>query len=272
MKKRRKRPPMAPEQLQRHIGRLRIGDLNKLFGDRYGGGRVAYEFPDDDAGREDLEIIAHHYAINNPHKLPSIIKLRAPWMEIDEVCHLVEQINTYPRQWRAETLGRKLRVTKAEWQRLRLRTIAPVGMTKAERLEDTKIRHRLRMRTRRRREGKKPRAEWLAENNISKTKPWEAEGICRRTWERRRAKAGKTAPTQQVSQVCRNITVLDAEHTLATSEQVGALVRSRPSGVAAATPRRTPASQSKLRGLDAAAGAAANACNYGPVSAKKGAA
>jgi len=64
MKKRRKRPPMAPEQLQRHIGRLRIGDLNKLFGDRYGGGRVAYEFPDDDAGREDLEIIAHHYAIN----------------------------------------------------------------------------------------------------------------------------------------------------------------------------------------------------------------
>ena len=32
------------------------------------------------------------------------------------------------------------------------------------------------------------RAEYLEANNLSKTKPWEAEGISRRTWERRRNK------------------------------------------------------------------------------------
>jgi hypothetical protein len=37
--------------------------------------------------------------------------------------------------------------------------------------------------------GKKPRAQWLAENLLSRTKPWQAEGISRRTWERRRRAA-----------------------------------------------------------------------------------
>lgn len=32
------------------------------------------------------------------------------------------------------------------------------------------------------------------DHSLSRLKPWEAEGICRRTWERRRAKAGDEGP------------------------------------------------------------------------------
>ena len=183
--KRRKRKPLTPEQIDRLIGRLRIGDLNKLFGHRYGGDRITYEFPDDDAGREDLVVLLQHYGFTNPHKMARIVKLRAPWMEIDEVCRALERVNTYPHRWRAETLGRELRVTNAERQLLKLRTIAPFDMTPEERQQDRKVRDRLRKRLKRRTvEGRKPRHEYLATSK-SRAKPWETAGISRRTWYRR---------------------------------------------------------------------------------------
>ena len=102
----RTKQPLTPEQVQRLIGRIRIGDLNKLYGYRYGGGRYEYVLPDDDAGREDLIVLLQHYGHTNPHKMPQIIKLRAPWMEVDEVVRTIEHVNTYPRQWRAGRLVR----------------------------------------------------------------------------------------------------------------------------------------------------------------------
>ena len=189
--KRRKRKPLTPEQIDRLIGRLRIGELNKLFAYRYGGDRITYEFPDDDAGREDLVILLQHYGFTNPHKMAGIIKLRAPWMEVDEVVRTLEQVNTYCRRWRAETLGRELRVTKGEWQRLGLRTIAPCDMTREERKQERKMRDRLRKGLKRRTQGRKPRADYLAASK-SRTKPWETAGISRRTWYRQQAKLNGT--------------------------------------------------------------------------------
>jgi hypothetical protein len=52
---------------------------------------------------------------------------------------------------------------------------------------------RARKAARRRAAGVAPRPEYLAQNSLSRTKPWEEEGISRRTWERRRARA-TTAP------------------------------------------------------------------------------
>jgi hypothetical protein len=181
--------------VQRLIGRIRIGDLNKLYGYRYGGGRYEYVLPDDDAGREDLIVLLQHYGHTNPHKMPQIIKLRAPWMEVDEVVRTIEHVNTYPRQWRAETMGRLQRVSKTEWQHLDLRTIAPTDMITEERRQERRLRNRLRMRFRRRAERRKPRAEYLA-NSKSRTKPWLAAGISRAKWYRvtkQKAKADETS-------------------------------------------------------------------------------
>lgn len=191
--KRRKRT-LSPEQIQQLRGRLRIGELNKLFGFRYGNGRPhEYVLPDDDAGREDLEILIQHYGHTNPYKMPQIIKLRAPWMEIDKAGSLIERVNAFPRQWRAETLGRLQNLTKTEWQQLDLRTIAPVDMTKEERQQERKLRARLRKQHRRRQQGRKSRSEYLA-NSKARNKPWEAAGMSRATWYRQQQKS--------VRQVC----------------------------------------------------------------------
>jgi len=235
--KRRKRKPLSPEQIDRLIGRLRIGDLNKLFGHRYGGGRTGYEFSDDDAGREDLVVLLQHYGFTNPHKMSQIIKLRAPWMEIDEVCRTLERVNTYSRKWRAETLGRELRVTNADRRLLALRTIAPFDMTPEERQQDRKVRNRLRMRLRRRTQGRKPRTEYLATSK-SRVQPWEAEGISRRTWYYRQRKMDCTS-------VCA-IRLSKAVHTPVQqskppSREEGG--RATASGLA----RARPPSKSKLR-------------------------
>jgi hypothetical protein len=169
----------ALERKNRSIGKQRIGDLNKLFAYRYGGRRETYVFPDDDAGLEDLKILLHHYSLNNPLAIPRIIKNRAPWANAQR---LQEEIDAYPRKWRTNTLGRLLRVTGAEWRMLRLRTIAPIDMTKEERRAYSRQLYRERRRAKLRQVS---RAEYLAANYLSRTRPWEAEGISRRTWERR---------------------------------------------------------------------------------------
>jgi hypothetical protein len=71
------------------IGTQRVGALNAIFAKRYGGQRENYVFPDDDAGREDLTILLHHYALNNPLAMPRIIGWRAPWMSKEETGELI---------------------------------------------------------------------------------------------------------------------------------------------------------------------------------------
>ena len=85
----------AIERKNRAIGTQRIGDLNKLFARRYGN-RESYVFPNDDAGVEDLKVLLHHYALNNPLAMPRIIKLRAPWVNEAAAVRLLEQIEAYP--------------------------------------------------------------------------------------------------------------------------------------------------------------------------------
>ena len=88
----------AVERKNRAIGTQRIGDLNKLFARRYGANRESYVVPDDDAGLEDLKILLHHYALNNPLAMSRIIKLRAPWMNEAAAARLLEQIEAFPQK------------------------------------------------------------------------------------------------------------------------------------------------------------------------------
>jgi hypothetical protein len=179
------------ERKNRAIGTQRIGDLNKLFARRYSGNRESYVFPDDDAGLEDLKILLRHYALNNLLAMPRIIKLRAPWMNEAAAARLLEQIEAFPQKWRTDTLGRKLNLTGAEWRTLRLGTIAPVDMTKQERVAYSQALARQRKQAKRRATGKKPREEWLA-NSTRRKKPWATLKMSRRTWYRRGKPAAPT--------------------------------------------------------------------------------
>jgi hypothetical protein len=114
-----------------------------------------------------------------------IVKLRAPWMTTEAAERLFEQIEAFSQKWRADTLGRKLNLTGIEWRILRLRTIAPVDMTKQEREAFSQDLARRRRQVKRRAKGQTPRAEWLAAHSASRNKPWKALGMSRRTWYRR---------------------------------------------------------------------------------------
>jgi hypothetical protein len=165
------------------IARLRIGDLNKFFALRYGD--RTYEFPNDDAGHQDLEILVQHCMVSSPHKVGMTIKARAPWMEAPDVQALIDQIDAKPKRYKSVQLGQMLNFTGKEWKMLRLRTISPVDMTPQERRQYSRAAYRDRVRAKKRQQGVVPRSEWLATNNTEKAKPWTALGISRRTWYRR---------------------------------------------------------------------------------------
>jgi hypothetical protein len=221
----KRKRPLTDDQKLALIGRLRIGDLNTLFQYRY----RSTVYPDDDDGRHSLSIILHHYARNNPMKVPKIIKAHAPWMPQDEIDELLQAIADKPKSWHAKTLGIELNFTPSEWRELRLRTIAPVNMTKEERRQDARLRNRGRMRAKRRfEEQRMPRIKYEVSSK-TKTQPWKAAGMSRRTWYRH----GQPS----VAQVCSN---KDREYNAHTCANRGAakkeggaarlVLPSRPSG------------------------------------------
>lgn len=94
-----------------------------------------------------------------------------------------------PRLEKADVLGSKLRLTDAERTYLRITTIGAYDVNKAARECRNKNRKRERDRIKaaekRIERGAQPRPTYLAQC-LSARAPWKAEGISRRTWERRR--------------------------------------------------------------------------------------
>jgi hypothetical protein len=86
----------------------------------------------------------------------------------------------------AEEVGRYLGVTDEIRQRLGLWTIRPTDVSEEGLMARCKCKGREREQRRRRQRGARPREEYEA-NSLSKTKPWEALGISRRTWYRQQA-------------------------------------------------------------------------------------
>jgi hypothetical protein len=166
------------------IRRLRLSNLRKLFRDRYGP-----EFPDDDAGREDLyelllpTSVGTHAAV----KMAKVIEVWAPWMGQGDAAELIDRINRKPiweRKPNAKELGTRLRVTNSERNRLKLWTIAPYNMNRQDLLAQRKARATERMRRLRQVRGARSRTAYLA-NSASRQKPWEKQGIGRATWYRK---------------------------------------------------------------------------------------
>jgi hypothetical protein len=94
------------------------------------------------------------------------------------------------RKFNASTLGKHLRLTDHERTLLRITTIEAHNVTPAERHHIRRAMKTIKERERRRAQGVKPRLAY-EQNSLTRTKPWKAEGISRKTWERRRNKARK---------------------------------------------------------------------------------
>lgn len=142
------------------IAALRVHEMQRLFQRRWG--RM---LPDDDAGRDDFRLIAYHLASLSGVKLRRIInwaQLWAPWLSSEELAAIAEDVIERPRRFKADELGKLLRLSLQERMTLRIQTIGSFETTKAARAEMRKAKARERSRQWRRKkalaEGRLPRA------------------------------------------------------------------------------------------------------------------
>jgi hypothetical protein len=186
-----------------NVGLKRISELEGLFACQYG-----RTLPDDDAGRDDLLLLLHHIAVSRidvEHRSRRAIKHWATWMSNDEADVMIAKVAACPLRFRAETLGRRIGLTEAVRAARKIKTIWAVdaGETPKER---------------RKRQDRERKARKRVENRAAKpepasrAKPWEAEGISRRTWYRRKASGGT-----------KSLRNTDAAYTV---EQISAIARS----------------------------------------------
>jgi hypothetical protein len=118
---------------------LRMNDLAILFRSRYG-----QELPDDDSGRDDLEIALNHLAcLAHPRgHIASWIKAWAPWLTAGEEAEIVPPILANPQRWKADALAWRLKLTMEQRTMLGITTIGAVDQNKGARTKRRKQRDR----------------------------------------------------------------------------------------------------------------------------------
>jgi hypothetical protein len=218
------------------VRRLRYGALIKLFRHRYG-----HEFPNEDAGRDDLFVLLCVVSLApsaTDKKMAHVLSLWAPWMHADEAEMYVEHVNRltiYERMPAAKELGERLNLTNAERERLRLWPIAPVDVTVEQLIEQRAAKRRQQDAVRRRKQGVRSREAYLAEL-ASRPRPWEDEGISQRTWQRRQCREVNRNMSRGEPQTI----VIKSDDHLATTERGGSQTRGlQGSGATGRTVRTT---------------------------------
>jgi len=174
---------------------VRRAELYRVLNHRWGGW-----LPNDKAGRDALFAIAVADLRCGATEVEVTrgLKRTAPWLMPDEVPAIMQRARECTRIGRG--LGKLVGLSEAErvaCKAWRLQSID--GPTPAEaKLQRERSNGREGRRRRRASEGAVTRAVYIA-NALTTTRPWEAEKVSRRTWERRRAKASRVASA--VSQV-----------------------------------------------------------------------
>lgn len=101
-----------------------------------------------------------------------------------EALDVIEEAKATPRARKPDDLARWLQVDYETRQLLGITMIGAIDADKRERRRRRQERNRQSKETKRRERGAKLRSEYEAKS-ISRTKPWVAAGISRRTWYRR---------------------------------------------------------------------------------------
>jgi hypothetical protein len=107
-----------------------------------------------------------------------------------QASEITEEASITRKHLSADSLARFLGVTYADRQTLRLTTIGSVNVKKGARKELRRREDRLYQERRRRERGARPHSE-----SLSRTKPWEAMKMSRRTWYRKNKSRSGTSGT-----------------------------------------------------------------------------
>lgn len=165
------------------LAAIRASELTRLYQARYPSGIL----PADDDGEMLARIMVNHLAKlrDAPRRISRWLDRWVPWLTLAEHEHMLSDAIEHPLRYRAEKLAWKLRVTATERDNLAIRTIGAYDQSAEQRAASAKARRLERDRQRRRAKGAKPRAEYEAQS-ATRTRPWEAAGMSRRTWYRTR--------------------------------------------------------------------------------------
>jgi hypothetical protein len=180
----------------------RILELSRLARDQYPDGQGDYILPETPRGQCLAIALITHLSRAGQRDSRWLYKFcadRAPWLDPDDI-----DITTLQPD-KAQTLGNTLRLTAEHRERLHITSIAPCDQTpeqrRATRKEQRRRRERERRRLKRLERTGMTRLAWLAAHRLSQDRPWETEGVSRRTWYRRHRSEGlsskTTSPLQQ---------------------------------------------------------------------------
>jgi hypothetical protein len=184
---------------------IRCREIDVYFTDRYG-----MVLPDDDAGREDVQImlnhIAYRQAADRQWLMNDWLDRRAPWLCGAERAACIAKAFRNPIRYTSDTLAEKLGLTFARRERLGIHSIGAIDMPKEAREELRKIKARDRDRNTRRKAGCMTRTEYEANSVKRRAK---AEGISTRTWYRRQQKTHYAAkgPVPHIARVSVTVTI-----------------------------------------------------------------
>ena len=109
---------------------VRIRELERLFADRYG-----TMLPNDDAGLDDIFVIANHLAhLAEPdQRIRAWLRRWAPWHGDDRTVALIRAVTSKPLKWRADALAQRLGLDYATRTRLGITTIGAIDCGKVKR-------------------------------------------------------------------------------------------------------------------------------------------
>jgi hypothetical protein len=147
---------------------MRVGDLESIFEDRYN-----LHLPDDDAGWDDLVVMANHlahYGGATETVVGRVVEwaaLHAPTISTDRVTALASKVAARPLKWSADKLAWRMRLTMEDRTRLGVTTIGAFDVGKKDRPEWLAAHHRKRKAADRRAEGVPTRAEWQANSDAA---------------------------------------------------------------------------------------------------------
>ena len=167
--------------------------------------RCGLTVPEDDAGHEYLiELLKTISLAHDPErKMHNAIELLAPWLSETSRGYMIKHVMSMSIRQRwpsAKELGESLLLTNVERDANKLWSIDPYDMTAEALVEHRKKRDR--ERKRRKRQARQDYLEQFATSAI-KTKPWEALGISRATYYRRKEKFKHEGVDNQPQQPCR---------------------------------------------------------------------
>jgi hypothetical protein len=176
------------------MARKRLREIESIIRHRHG------FVPDTDDAEQYVYLAAQHLYEQAGDKLHESLTLWCdrwtPHFPPVEIERIARRVIADPRRFKADTLGKLLALTDEERTNLKITTIGAKDLSKARRATRRATKKRERDRktaeARRRARGAIPREQYLA-SALTATRPWEADNVKRRTWERRRAKAAASA-------------------------------------------------------------------------------